>query len=163
MLDQVIAAYRKHIGDGLTPSEASRAVAEAWAANPDLAAIWGELVQVALPWLGRPLRSIARLGEPGKPWFERAEWTSWQKIPVPIGNTGRRLIGSKIGKLEANTIGQFLTRHGATAVKRGKAFTSAAKLMTNGEKLPAVLPKMAKDEQRVIGEYILSFRAALSA
>lgn len=164
MLDELIAAYRKHIGEGQLPDEAARLVAESVAGNPELlASAWGELARAAFPLLGRTFRQATRIGTPGKPWFERTEWKSWQQIPVPVGNTGRRLVGAKIGKVEAATIGQFLSRHGMTAVKRGRAFEAAAKLMTNGQKLPDVLPKMEKAEQRAIGEYILSFRSALSA
>lgn len=163
MLDDLLTAYRDHIARGESPGEASRAAADAVAINAAaLPEAFRELAAAALPFLGRVQRQRALALSPGKPWYERAELQSWLRIPVPVGNTGRRALGAEIGKAEARTIGQFLTRHGMTAVKRGRAFTGAAEAMKNGQKLPDVLSKLPKEHQRVIGEYILSFRAAVA-
>lgn len=164
MLDELIASYRTNIGNGQTPQEAARAVANEVAQNTDiLADTWRELATIALPMIGAFHRSKAPALAPGKPWYDRAEVGDWRKIPVPIGNTGRRLVTAKIGKIEARTIGQFFTRQGKTIVKLGGAWNAASDEMKNGEKLPDVLPRLAKEQQRVIGEYVLSYRSALSA
>lgn len=163
MLDQLIADYRKHIAEGLAPDDASRLVGEAIIANPDLlAGAWSELVRAALPLLGKFVRSSVPALPPGKPWFERTEWKSWQKIPVPVGRTGMRVVAAKLEPIQMRKIGQPILRLGRTTMKLGRAWIRASHEAKNGEKLPDVLPRLTKDDQQAIGEHILSFRAAVA-
>jgi len=162
MLDQLIASYRENIGRGQTPNEASRNVAAAVTQNPEvLPDAFRELAEASLPTLGAVQRQRLTLTA-GKPWYDRPELKTWHKIPVPVGNTGRRVLAGEFGKLETRAAGQFILRRGMTEVKLGKALLRAESLMKNGDKLPDVLRKLSGDEQKRIGEYVLSFRAAIA-
>lgn len=162
MLDELLTSYREHLSRGESPDEASRAVADAFAQNPELLPeAWRELVRAALPLLGRTPRRILTLA-PGKPWFQRPECSSYLGIRLPVGNTGRRVVAGEIGEVEARTTGRTILRTAATLSKLGRAWLHVADAAKGGKKLPDVLPHLSKGDQKVLGEYILSFRAAVA-
>ncbi len=162
MLEELVESYRAHIARGESSEEASRAVADAVALNPDLLPdAWRELAAAALPIIGRSQRHAVAL-KPGQPWFTRPECSSWHRISLPVGNTGRRVLAGEMGEVEMRTTGRTIGRTAATLSKLSRALLRGADAAKNGKKMPDVLPQLAKDDQKVIGEYILSFRAAVA-